>query len=340
MKRERRHELQTNALADWLAGVVSAVKPYANTILAVVLVVGLVALAASWWTRRSAGGTEQAWDAFNRVLNTGTPAEFDELIEKYPGTDVAHWAGVLAGDVYLSSGCDRVLTSKATASQDLQKAVDHYLTVRNESSAPMLRERATFGLARAYEALSGTRRAGGDMQEAIKFYEEVVKEWPNGAYDALAARRLEELKTHDTKSFYDKLVAYDPNSAFSEGPGASGKRLPFSPESLPEEKPLYEKRDLLKAGGPVEKPSVPKGSSAPASKAAPAKTPAPGDTQPAETKPSPSAPAQGPEPALPKTADSAKGAASAPAEPAASEPAKPAKPDKPADEGGSGKKNP
>ncbi len=55
MKRERRHELQHNALAEWVNGVLQTIKPHLNKILLGVLVVALVFLVVTWWTRRSAG---------------------------------------------------------------------------------------------------------------------------------------------------------------------------------------------------------------------------------------------------------------------------------------------
>ena len=51
MKTERRHELQTNILADWLGHKTEAIRPYFKLILggiAAVLIVAIVATVASW----------------------------------------------------------------------------------------------------------------------------------------------------------------------------------------------------------------------------------------------------------------------------------------------------
>ena len=137
-----------------------------------------------------------------------------------------------------------------------------------------LRERATFGLARTYESLSGTRRAENELQKAIETYEGVVKNWPKGAYAEMASRRLEELRSPETKRFYDKLAQYDPKPVFADTPGGPGKDLDLGavpPE--PGQKPTAPKAD-----------SVPKTDSAPKTDASSVKPPATKtDSPPAKT---------------------------------------------------------
>ena len=98
----------------------------------------------------------------------------------------------------------------------------------------MLHERATFGLARAYEALAGTRQSQGELDKAIESYEELIAKWPNGMYREPATRRLEELRQQETKSLYDKFAQFDPKPALPDVPGLPGERPPFSLDSLPE----------------------------------------------------------------------------------------------------------
>ncbi|HUT88937.1 MAG TPA: hypothetical protein VMY37_05550 [Thermoguttaceae bacterium] len=99
----------------------------------------------------------------------------------------------------------------------------------------MLHERATFGLARAYEALAGTRQSQGELDKAIESYEELIAKWPNGMYREPATRRLEELRQQETKSLYDKFAQFDPKPALPDLPGLPGEKPPFSLDSLPEE---------------------------------------------------------------------------------------------------------
>jgi tetratricopeptide (TPR) repeat protein len=258
MKRERRHELHTNALARWLADTIEAIKPHANTIVLVVCAAALVFAGVSWWRWYSASASQQTWDALARALHSpGAAGALDDLVEKYPGSDVARWAAVLAADTYLRDGCDQVLTSKEMANQQLQKAVDHYATVLEDQRLdPALRERATFGLARAYEALSGTRRSEGELDQAAALYEQLLNDWPQGAYAKMAARRAAELKRTDIRKFYDQLAQYDPRKTSGPEPIGPGQGLLFDPSALPDE-PLFQRHDLLKEGPILEKPVAP-----------------------------------------------------------------------------------
>lgn len=231
MKSEERHKLHENALAKWLIGVVESVAPYTNAILAVVLLVVVVFGVWKWWQSQSAYAAANAWNDLYSALASNNTDALDQVIEQNQGTNAAYWAAVLAADIHTTSGCQELFTNKATASQELRKAVDKYLKVRNESRIPMLRERATYGLARAYEGLAGTRQSEGELAKAIQHYEEVVKNWPKGTYAGAASQRLEDLQAPETKKFYDRFAQHDPKPAFT--PGGPGEPL-FDSKSLPE----------------------------------------------------------------------------------------------------------
>jgi len=233
MKGQRRHELKQNDLADWLAGVFQTVKPYQNAILGVVVLAVVGTAAYAWWSRQSSARAAAGWDDFYTAISSGNPAKFDRLIEQYPDTPVAQHAAVVAGDLHLAYGCNMLFVNKASANQELRKAVEHYLTVLGQSPKPMLREQATFGLARALEAQ-------GDLEGAAQRYEEVGRNWPDGAYAAAAARRLDDLNRASTKAIYDKFAKFDPKPAFTDEPGTPGRRLPFDLDSLPDEGPVFQ----------------------------------------------------------------------------------------------------
>ena len=54
MRSERRHELQTNALADWLGTVIERVQPYQTSLLGVVLLAAMLAVGGAWWRYHAA----------------------------------------------------------------------------------------------------------------------------------------------------------------------------------------------------------------------------------------------------------------------------------------------
>jgi tetratricopeptide (TPR) repeat protein len=125
--------------------------------------------------------------------------------------------------------------NKPNASQDLQKAFDEYTKVRGEARSSMLRERALFGLARTYEALSGTRRSQGELEKAIQNYQELVsnKNYKDGPYYSLAKDRLEDLGTTEARTFYDKFAHFDPQPKLSPPLTAPS----FDSKSLQEQPP-------------------------------------------------------------------------------------------------------
>ncbi len=241
MKSERRHELQHNTLADWLAKSAETIKPYQNMALAAAAAILIAVLGYTWWTRESAAQTTQAWDELNAIIGSGNVAKLAEVTENYPNTNVAHMAAVLLADFQLGEGCNRLFVNKAIAQDELNRAIKLYDSVRQESRLPSLMERATFGLARAKEAK-------GDLGPAEQLYGEVAAKWPNGAYAAAASQRLEDLKRPATKSLYDRFAHFDPKPAFSSEPG---QRPSFDLNSLPSDAPadLPETRLDLKPDG-------------------------------------------------------------------------------------------
>ena len=167
MKRERRHELQHNELADWLAKAIERLKPYQNVIVAAVVVVILAAGGYAWISHASEAKTAQAWDALNSGLESGNPGSFTRVMDDYPNTNVADVAAVVSADLRLADGCDRLFHDKAVAEQQLSQAIELYGKELEQGGNPSLRQRATFGLGRAWEAK-------GDLDKATRRYQEVV----------------------------------------------------------------------------------------------------------------------------------------------------------------------
>ncbi len=291
MKSEERHRLQENVLAKSLKGVVEAITPYANAILAVILL-GVVLLGVwKWWQTQSAHAAASAWEDLYTAMAANDTAALDRVMEQNPGTEVASWAAILTGDMHLTSGCQDLFTNKATAGQQLRKAVDKYMKVRSESRTPALRERATYGLGRAYEALCGTRQSEGEMNKAVQAYEEVVKNWPKETYAGAASQRLADLKEAKTKEFYDKFAQYDPQPAFT--PASPGQPL-FDSKSLPEGGAVPDFSKLMNEGGKSDKEAAKPEVDAAKPAADDAKSPAPEtkgtaipekEAKPAETAP-------------------------------------------------------
>ena len=228
MKSERRHELQHNELADWLAKSAQAMKPYQNIVFTAVMLVLIGVIAYTVWSRVSAAQTAQAWDALNVALNSANPDKLTQVVDDYPHTTVAHMAALVLADYALADGCNQLFTNKIKGQHELSKAVDLYQTVREESRESSLLERAAFGLARARESQGDAEH----IKQAEQLYEEVASKTPGGAFTAAAAQRLADLKRPATKRLYDQLAHFEPRPPLSPEPGG---RPDFDLNSLPSE---------------------------------------------------------------------------------------------------------
>lgn len=250
MKSERRHELEKNALADWLGDSLEKVKPYQNAILAFVILVAATIGAYTLWTRQSQAKAEAGWDAFHAAWSPTrmNVTAFDRIAEQRPNTQLGLWSAVIAADLHLDVGCNLLFTDKAGANQELRLAVDHYVAIRERTRHPMLLQRATYGLARAWEAQ-------GDLQQAIEHYEDVARTWPDGVFASEAERRAEDLKRPTTKEWYDRFAKFDPKPAYADEPGTPGERPAFDVDAPPEEGPLFVPKMKLEENGEDDEPA-------------------------------------------------------------------------------------
>ena len=239
MKSERRHDLQHNELLVWLTGITNVIKPHANTIL-----IGLILILGSYvgvkfWALRTGDATAKAWASFYAAMSSDAMMDdLDGVAEGNSGNGVGDWARLVGADLRLANGCDQLFGDKIAAGQELQKARDSYETML-DSSDSSIRERATFGLARTYEAMAATRQSQGDLKRAEEKYQAVVDGWGAGAYATAAKRRLKDLGRTATKEFYDRFAAYEPKPIPGPAGGGVGD-LPFdagslSPGSVPRE---------------------------------------------------------------------------------------------------------
>jgi len=244
MKAEERHKLETNVLADWIGQTIEDFKRYSRAITIAVVLLVLAIAVATVWPRFRDRGLASAWDAYYAALAADNYAELERIAEDHPRTSVAHWSLVVAADARLATGCVQIFMDKVSAAQELRRAIEDYTAVIDQCREPRLRERALFGRARAYEAISGSRQGVGEIPKAIDDYERVVEGWPNGTYAAMAGEQLKRLKSQDFKVFYDKFAAYSPKRPVSKEPEA-GAKLPFDSSSLPEDASPSEFSKLL-----------------------------------------------------------------------------------------------
>ena len=226
MKGERRHELQHNDLLIWINRLIERVKPYSTLAVLLAILVLVSILGWRWWNHQSSTEAAQAWDDLFGAMDSGNPSLVSQVAESRPDSRVGQWSAVVAAEMYLNKGCQELFRDKLNAGQDLRKAVTEFSAVLSTSRTPAIRQRATFGLAKACEALTGTPQSQGDLEKAIENYQLVASTWPDGPYAKEAALRAEDLQRHDMREFYDKFAKYEPKPTFSEKSAAGNKEGP------------------------------------------------------------------------------------------------------------------
>jgi len=274
MKTERRHELEENLLATWLVSVYRKVQPYQNVLWGAVILVLLVVVVYNWANRRGVSKAEAAWDEV--LANMEAAREDPSLLEKAADThgtttEPGQWAALLAAEAYLAKACDSLFHNKTEAREYLNRSRRLFEQLLNQSRNEVIRERATFGLARADETAGDLDKATQSWsspaakqagQKADRGYQGLLNLWPDGAYAELARQRLEDLQRYRTKKFYDDFARWEP-SAPSPQPETPAKAP--SPTDLPiPEGPVYTPGELMKSQPePAATPGQKKPSSGP-----------------------------------------------------------------------------
>ena len=195
MKSQRRHELQTNYLADHLGTAVQTGRPYAMWVAIAIGAAIVLAIAYGVYATQTAKANAEAWGDYYFNLGAGDAEAFQQVAEDHPNTVAADWAMQTWADNQSLLGLDQLYTNRQQAEATLQSAIEAYEGVLKDSRESELKSRAAMGLAQAYEAL-------GKLDEATRYYQQVTASSQDG-FATLAAQRLAWIKSGEGKSFYD-----------------------------------------------------------------------------------------------------------------------------------------
>jgi hypothetical protein len=251
MKSEERHKLQKNELADWLAKTVAAIKPYQNAIIGGIIVVLLVIIVIVWQSSESENQAARSWTQLFAALDTGNSSALEKVAVDNPRSSAATSADLLAADIQFINGTNLLFVNKATANQELNKAVLLYQRVCQNASSPALLSQATLGLARAKESL-------GDLSAASELYAEVTSKWPDSVFAKMATRRLDDIKRTSIKEVYDRFAQFEPLPAVTPQPGAKSEI-----EKMPEEPSANAPGTATQTGTEEKKPEPAENNAAP-----------------------------------------------------------------------------
>ena len=162
-------EIDDNDLAQATMSIVDRIRPHLTTILAAIGI-GFAAMAA--WTlvsSQKAAEKSKAWDECLAAVASRDASRLSAVSTRFPDSAAAVWSQILLADNALSEGGRIIFADKAMGRERLQAAADTYAAVMSQRPEALASERATFGLARAREAL-------GELEAARRGYETLVKE--------------------------------------------------------------------------------------------------------------------------------------------------------------------
>ncbi|MCH2115043.1 MAG: hypothetical protein MK171_09065 [Pirellulales bacterium] len=229
MKKERRHDLETNFLAVKLTQWIAAVRPYSKALTGLVaLAIGLFAVTLLW-NSRSASTERSAWEEFAIASNTYDPElmKLQDLAtaEEYAGTRMQEWAHAAWADGQVLLAAGSYLSDREAAQTRLRNVVGTYVALATSAGDSDIRNRSHFGLGRIYELQN-------KIDQAQREYALV-----QGDLQTLALERAEQLKSDKVKEACNWLfTAALPKRDLTGGQGATGARPSFDvavPDSAP-----------------------------------------------------------------------------------------------------------
>lgn len=199
MKAERRHELQQNELADWLAAKYVGVRPYVTTIVAVIVAVAAVWIAYSWYRSSVDSAKMETWNQFYKAVESSTTNDdtpLRDFVRDYQDSP----AGVIAQQrlamLQMSIAANRQLSNRSGSLAAYQEAIDNFSEVIAKTDNEALKRFASFQIALA-------RESRYELDAAIKAYEEIIEKWPGSMEAQEAALRVADLKNPATVAWYD-----------------------------------------------------------------------------------------------------------------------------------------
>src|SRR5262249_14298364 len=157
MKREHRHDLQTNELGKFTERVGTFLEVHGNRLMIGICVASLAASGIIWWVKTERANDAASWRELWTATESNKPEDFKDVWNAYPGTTTALWARVHEGESRLALGVPRLFDNVEAGTEELKKARDAFQAVVDSRKAPAeAREQALFGLARSQESLSET----------------------------------------------------------------------------------------------------------------------------------------------------------------------------------------
>jgi hypothetical protein len=252
MKSNRRHELQTNELANWIGRQYARHQGNLPTILWGVLAVVALIVLLGVWTSRNSRSVAGAWEDYYEI-GTADPKvrqkRLRELAEKYEGNEIALWARLDLADQLCYDGRAKMDFERDIGKANLREAQQNYaLVLKNPKALSEMKRRAAIAEGKCWEIL-------GEREKAIETYRSVAKQFATTYADvaAEAASRASELEQPEAADFYKWLADYTPPTGrLPELPGMNSLFPPgfdMKPESNGSDDATAPSKDEAKTEG-------------------------------------------------------------------------------------------
>jgi len=238
MKAERRHELEHNELDHLLAKAAQFLRE--NGVLLGIIVAVVVLAAITYYgflAERSITAPAGKWnDYFSALSDPQDPkSELRAFVEDEKGSvePPVLWARLTLADQQLAEAAEQLFSDRKAAEESLVDAEKNYAAVEKSAGrVPELRDRARLGLAEVYECQN-------KPEEALKYYEMVLKSSEESPYGKAAARGMKRLSEEKNREFLSWFAQQEP----VQRPGGMG-RPPFDPRGPLSETPDFSLPEL------------------------------------------------------------------------------------------------
>ena len=210
MKTERRHELQNNELAFFLANFIEKYRSQAGLFGGLALL-GIAAwLAMSYMSKASEQANAGSWSAYFQATETrgGDERQFNAVADTYGDTNAGNWARFSAATSVLSQATQSTFTNREDAKAKLKVAKEQFESLVNVQDE-ILRPRAMLGLAQTLESL-GALGGGESLDEAAAQYQSVIDNFPDTEVGRSASDQLNRLKNNRASGWYTWFASQQP----------------------------------------------------------------------------------------------------------------------------------
>lgn len=219
---DRIRELEANELARRASTALERTRPALGWLGIGLGVLALAALGWGWWSTQVQKKSAQAWSDF--YFASGDPDQLIAVYEDHPDSIAALWARQTEADSQVARGMDSVYVDREQADTLFRRARSNYSGILEKSNDPMLRARATLGMAQAFEG-------SGEVDKAIAEYKNVLAmtQVP-AAMTAEVQRRMDWLQSAGSKDFYAWYRDFRPAPAAPVNVPGDLKSLPGLPD--------------------------------------------------------------------------------------------------------------